>query len=135
MVSLKDIRVGNWLLVVFARENNSGPVINYQPKAVKESDLVALNTFLPMPLTIDLLRKCGFVEEAGAWCKYQQVGEGRSLVLKRKHKEEWYVADIKLKGAPLYLHQLQNLFNALTGKELKVALDTYRIFDPSMMVL
>jgi hypothetical protein len=135
MVSLKEIRVGNWLLVVFAPENHSGPVINYQPKAVEESDLVALNTFLPMPLTIDLLRKCGFIEEGGVWCKYQQVGEGRALVLKRKQKEEWYVADIKIKAPPLYMHQLQNLFYALTGKELKVALDTYRIFDPSMMVL
>ena len=47
MVSLKDIRVGNWLLVVFAPEKNSGTEINYQPKAVMKSDLAALNTFLP----------------------------------------------------------------------------------------
>lgn len=135
MVSLKDVRVGNWLLVVFAPEKNSHPVLNYHPKALKEPDLAALQTCLPIPLTADLLRRCGFVNEGGVWFKYQQVDEGRALVLRRKQQDEWYVKDTPIKAPPLFLHQLQNLYYALTGKELKVALDTYRIFDQSTVVL
>lgn len=135
MVSQKDIRVGNWLLMVFAPEKNTHPELNYHPKKVKEQDLAVLQTCLPIPLTSELLRKCGFVNEEGVWCKYQQVDEGRALVLRRRQKDEWYVKDIRIKAPPLFLHQLQNLYYALTGKELKVGLDTYRIFDQSTVLL
>jgi hypothetical protein len=135
MVNGTDIRMGNWLLVVYASEKPNSLVINYQPKAIEPGDLCALNTCLPIALTNAVLEKCGFIYDEGMWCKYQSVEEGRVLVLQRSGNEGWFVEGVAIKTAPRYLHQLQNLFYALTGKELKVALETYHVFDPSSVIL
>lgn len=135
MVSSTEIRAGNWLLMEFEKEKNSRAVINYQPKAIKAKDFKLAPYCLPISLTTRLLDKCGFIYELRAWCKYRKIKENRVMVLQWKEKEGWLIGDQKIKVQPFYLHQLQNLYYALTGEELKVGLDTYKAFDRSTLIL
>lgn len=121
--------------MVFEKGKNSRAVINYQPMAIKEKDFISLKHCLPITLTTRLLEKCGFMYELDAWCKYRMVKERRAMVLKWKEKEGWLIGDRKIRVQPFYLHQLQNLFYALTGEELKVGLDSYKPFDQSSLIL
>lgn len=135
MVPRNEIRAGNWLLMVFEKEKNSRAVINYQPKLVKAKDVKSVQHCLPISLTTKLLNKCGFIYELHAWCKYRRIKGNRVLVLQWKEKEGWLKGNQKIKVQPFYLHQLQNLYYALTGAELKVRLDTYNVFDHSTLIL
>jgi hypothetical protein len=135
MVSRNEIRAGNWLLMVFEKEKNSRVVINYQPKVIQAKDFKLASYCLPISLTTKLLDKCGFIYELHAWCKYRRLKGNRVMVLQWKEKEGWLIGNQKIKVPPFYLHQLQNLYYALTGDELKVGLNTYKAFDRSTLIL
>lgn len=73
----------------------------------------------PIPLTEEWLKKFGFYTVAGRW--YIEIYNGaRAIVVNRIiveiHDEliRTFLCDIK------YVHQLQNLYFALTGEELEI---------------
>jgi len=80
-------------------------------------------TIEPIPLTIDILEKCGFL-----WSVYHQAFHfGDSAMNEFYDLNECYPSGYQLSffkkrelvGNPIfYLHQLQNLYYALTGQEL-----------------
>lgn len=78
-------------------------------------DLVDM--FSPIPLTEEILLKCGF-EKAGI---YYCMGGNEDGGIVLKLNDSMYYPIITSFGIPIkYLHQLQNLHFALTGKELEV---------------
>lgn len=75
----------------------------------------------PIPLTEEWLVKCGFIEHHDCYVKDFIVG--LYIIYSKKRKE--FVYDINGMDVDCniqYLHQLQNLYFALTGEELKFIL-------------
>lgn len=77
----------------------------------------------PIPLSPEILEKCGFVKK-GRYAigvgGYQVFVNGRIELLQPKKGGPYILAFHEVKIA--YLHQLQNLYFALTGEELTINL-------------
>jgi hypothetical protein len=131
-----ELRVGNWV-------NDESGAISYQirpqdflPLSLPENEVKAK----PITLTPEILRKAGFVKYD--WmdgyfiktkfgdlmiqflthrvCLYFTNVGGDSQGMKMRGKR--YVGNINTTQNITYLHQLQNLYFALTGKELNIEL-------------
>lgn len=73
----------------------------------------------PIPLTKELVLKCGFEEEFGGIIYYN-----RNRGIEFNFSNEWCMASIgeyEITSVK-YLHQLQNLYFALTGEDLEINL-------------
>lgn len=116
MIAANELRIGNWVQIgndhqivyqiIFNR--GSGHSINH--KDYNE------DFFNPVPLTPEILKKCELQEcqnFANDWT-YIKEDEG----------EHYLVCDfVKVSSRPIkYLHQLQNLYFSLTGRELEINL-------------
>ena len=81
------------------------------------------NRLQPIPLTEDILIKCGFVVIDGTNCHRLKNDICDIIVYPSGHIELWNdIETIKINTAIKYLHQLQNLYFSLTGNELQVNL-------------
>lgn len=119
-----ELRIGNYvksLSVTQVRELTESTINGY-----------SIGGFYPIPLTEELLLKCGF--EKADDMAYHPDMKIRSLyintlILRKntcsnlfefhfQHKNPAMFENTEIK----YLHQLQNLYFALTGKELEVKL-------------
>lgn len=129
MIQANELRIGNWLYVY-------GNTINtYQtskPKQVNIEFLKAINVeneerpngiltwFNPIPLTPEILEKCGFEYwTLDHFCK--DPNDAYWVHNKMKfaiNNIKWTVQKLDVKIN--YLHQLQNLYFALTGEELLI---------------
>lgn len=141
MIKANELRIGNWVEVYAvvisgswydADGNRHGqdkitePTINRKQIGVGDLNVIlssqaGLATYRPIPLTPEILEKCGF-----DWSIYYQAF----------HKEyfEFDITECYPKGYALttfkrgliiapniqYLHQLQNLYYSLTGEELEI---------------
>jgi len=82
-----------------------------------ETGIVAISAFTPIPLTEELLVKCGFVDnDTTQYRKDDLIYDGGYIYLYSYNDGE---PDPRLAKCE-YLHQLQNLIFALTGEELNV---------------
>ena len=112
-----ELRLGNYILDVFDLKNT----------VIRKIDLEDLSMFInysnhplpfrPIPLTEEILLKCGF-EKLG---KYTFVCDTALMqleidVINNKLLHSILAIEIK------YLHQLQNLYFALTNQELNIEL-------------
>lgn len=132
MIDTKQLRIGNVIgrMVCRPPDWNKAVALEFLTPSLavflfkNEEDV--LSTFVPVPITPELLEICGFVDHAGN-------GWGSRLQLNSTDELAWYKQDNSLKyqtqGSGFsrdfsikYLHQLQNLFFALTGDELKINL-------------
>ncbi len=117
MIQANELRIGNWVKVyddhttmckgieldrfVFTNKNFA-------------DDAAPLREVAPIPITPDILANCGLLEKA--WIKtYTLVSliktpQGYDVITKGDEK----IAALK------YVHQLQNLYFALTGQELEI---------------
>jgi len=126
MIKSNEIRLGNLF-------------IGYNDKAFKwgldDFDLIGNNVYVdeviksPILLTPEILAKCGFVsvgntgtsdnwfsDELGETNLMIRIGGNGLITLYIKAKELVSLTNI------IYLHQLQNLYFALTGEELTINL-------------
>ena len=111
-MNIQELRIGNY--VNHVHKGNF--------KILKSHFASLMINFIdPIPLTEDILLKCGFVEVSN----YHP--EGKTYKLKDFETTEFYPY-ISYKGERIgneyikHLHQLQNLFFALTGEELNIEL-------------
>jgi hypothetical protein len=126
MLDPKDVRVGNWVIKVTGRDANGKAFFEYLPIAIDEYFFTWARYCFPIPLTPVLLEICGFRREAGDWYKNVKLqGQEEQPLLVCRQNGAWHVQAFKLPFQPRYLHQLQNLFYALTGQELTVELTPY----------
>jgi hypothetical protein len=114
MIPQQELRIGNWVL-----ENNSGAL--FQIRKGIDIDNHS-NSFLPVPITPEVLKKYGFAfhDYFKLWQKNKMIsGTGPDMELDR---DFWVLnfshqrIGVELKS----LHQLQNLYFFLKGKELEV---------------
>jgi hypothetical protein len=110
-----ELRIGNWC---------ASP---YEPKIFKVSAMHILHleegmdslSILGIPLTPEILEKAGFVKSINFDNTYIKLIKGESFILKDCKDGTFFVyTGIRCQ----YLHQLQNLYFALTGEELNIEL-------------
>lgn len=135
MIEVTNIRIGNTIRLYANYED-------YEDITVTLQDLTLINTkqghFEPTPITEEWLLKFGFEKtyepDSPEWRISLGLGSGQELFLEypereyidigvkrtnphKKTEDFCYFKDIR------YVHQLQNLFNSLTGKELNLIND------------
>lgn len=130
MIEAKELRIGNWIL---PEHNLDG---EYHKVTIIES--YAINSYTEdwyrgIPLTHEILEKCGFKEDDNVASAFNDIKKYYSIngsFFMRELNGEFHryieVEDDPYYSFPLcqvkYLHQLQNLYFALTGKELEINL-------------
>ena len=133
MIDATELRLGNYIL------QKTGVRIlpvktNFQHFELFSKGLA--KDMFPVALKADLLQKCGFIENK----KYHLLPESREFVLvlpvTGTNKNEMHafmnankeiyvratVNDLIISNNFHYLHQLQNVYHAIVGKELEVIL-------------
>lgn len=117
MINPQDLRIGNYLML----ENGEFLKVNYETIRC----LVVLQdkpNYKSIPLTEEILFKCGFTNIGNNYEKewllihtHLPTGEFHFL-LNEPNTGKYKITNLK------HLHQLQNLYYCLTGKELEVKL-------------
>lgn len=116
MIKANELRIGN----LFIRELCNSRRLEYDDsfilteewmgKLFSDNISIALQDLHPIPLTPEILEKCGFVLDEDAGYYFLDL-PGKPQNIDR----------LKV-GKGVFVHQLQNLYFALTGEELKVTL-------------
>jgi hypothetical protein len=110
MIKANELRIGN---KIFYR--NKAITVNWQElKWIQEEN----NNFQPIPLTEEILLKCGFVKDGRWFCLHFGF---YSIGIANDESGFNYVWDDGFRTIK-YLHQLQNLYFALTNEELTINL-------------
>ena len=131
MINVKDLAIGNWVYdgdktqfpmyvqtigddyVYLNFEGNEGDVFESAPE-----DLQGI------PLTGELLEKCGFTLKGGLWRHKWGIKvkpEAGFVFIENKDEEHWMYGTCTCKDI-WHLHQLQNLVRIITKKELLINL-------------
>jgi hypothetical protein len=128
MIDAKELRVGNCVMDGAGRimvvENIQDRSINRLIDGDGVSGSYSLEGLQPMPLTPEILEKCGF--DIPAFIRDISDGFflttdkmlGFRLQLEKDYKHIGYVCESLKLNHIAYLHQLQNLYYALTGTEI-----------------
>jgi hypothetical protein len=131
MIQANELRIGNWVL-------HMGEMVQIDAIDSDESlNILADSTgniasrcdiAHPVPLTPELLEHCGFKlsQSLGGYylflfdsdCTFLWTPKGLELHI--DNETELKILSAKQESKILYLHQLQNLYFALTGQELTI---------------
>lgn len=123
MINIKELRIGN-IIYELDRNNTNGSkyiteitLAEFYGIAITEHPVEEY--YEPIQLTPEILEKCGFVKVDEMSFNLNGV---LISVIGNIFVYNWYViGDMQKKATCFhYLHELQNLFYALTGEELKV---------------
>jgi hypothetical protein len=143
MIKASELRVGNW---IHAHPNNKDYYklkhFNEGIGFMEDESMLFFADAVGIPLTTELLEKCGFEKSLSEDVQERtiygiQVANNTSLYfdphkdwMRNDYEVEWYLShewnnnhfknDFLAK--PKHLHQLQNLYFALTGEELQISL-------------
>ena len=129
MINEKELRIGNWVISPFKKYKYvqvsmiciSG-IIGVKPFKISVSFHRKL---APIPLNPEILEKCGF-EKCKNGIELICFNECNNIIIASLFTGLPLTLEIDGTRFPLYhikyLHQLQNLYFALTGKELTVNL-------------
>lgn len=108
MIQANELRIGNWV-----NDKSVGYVqvnwLTFHPDNLKNTE--------PIPLTPEILENAGF--------EALDHGARDTSFCRNNFFLRWYVIEevVRYEGREIkYLHQLQNLYFALVGEELKVEL-------------
>lgn len=115
MVNAQHIRIGNWL---YSKLTNR----KFQ---VTAEDIVELNadpfTCEYIPLSPGILEATGF-RKSGENYSLNKLTISLNDVINHDKGRTYFNSWAILEQHPAYLHQLQNLYHALTGEELSISL-------------
>lgn len=122
MITANELRIGNW--VYYGQSIRPITAIKESPsrKCVGVDNMLTdFAVIQPIPLTPEILEKAGFRKKAN---EYTYDTETFNLILTHE-KEDWFYwnhSGLMIDPSFKYVHQLQNLYFALTGEELDIAL-------------
>ncbi len=133
MVDAKDVRVNNR----FIRELRNERGLEYDHEFVLTEEWmgklfggnisISLQDLFPIPLSVEILLKCGFY-----WSIYHQAFHFGDMAMNEFYDlNECYPTGYQLStfkkkeligNSFQYIHELQNLYHSLTGKEMNIDL-------------
>ena len=137
MIKANEIRLGNWIELIYCPY---GPDISSEYKQVdieeiqRAKGLLGVNSFRqePIPLTPEILEKCGLVvsEDLGDMVFYEfpNLSYGYGVCYDHEEWEFYRYSSIDhralIHDASFFqsLHQLQNIYFSLTGEEFEIEL-------------
>lgn len=135
MIEANELRIGNWVNVPECGINAQVDIIGVKKACIDNSKidlyiedpsffLESLNT---IPLTEEILLKCGFEKQSSQYYIKENDNANLLLFYSAGHNTYYYFADVERRQynstlAILHLHQLQNLYFALTRIELEIKL-------------
>lgn len=146
MIQANELRIGNWIRYKEIPTIVLGINALDQKYLDPDGDIYDLKQCYPIPLTEEILLKCRFrwsdpltlycLDEADTICdsedfKNEEDGDGQLYSVHFYHDGEHLIVENSNEngeygnmrfGKIKHLHQLQNLYFALTGKELEVNL-------------
>ena len=127
MIKANELRIGNWV--------NYIDINGLNPAQIEIEDFINLKedgekdfAFSPIPLTPEILEKCGFEKELFemSGCEVWHVPNTLWRIARSYRDENEYKLWHERISPPTwnlktleYLHELQNIIYALTGKEIK----------------
>jgi hypothetical protein len=120
MIKANELRIGNW--VYYNGDGTPFKVLTIEDggmsvESVDEETWIEYDQFSPIDLTPEILEKAGFAVPDG----YQDTVLYNNGLMIDFHLGEYKVREHS-KAPCKYLHQLQNLYYALTGQELIIEL-------------
>ena len=118
MIQAKELRIGNWII---DHEADSSVSIYWQIEEISKdgikfrnsSSWISNNYIIPIELTEEWLLKFGFKKKGFGFDKT------KITISKRRKCFVYAVPNVGYKVFQ-YVHQLQNLYFSLTGKELEI---------------
>lgn len=114
MINANELRIGNWIL-----NGNDHPIeVGYHEIKYATLHPGTQNNYEPIPLTPEILEKCGFGKQDN---NSHQLDTDVGFCLWGRNGEinvHAYEGD-EIGEAVKHLHQLQNLYFALTGNEIE----------------
>jgi len=133
-IESKELRIGNYVKCPLDETFLKVTTLKNKLIIASKGENINYNAIEPFPLTEEILLKCGFVEGDNKWFNemyYTDCKEATELFVISfnlvSNRLAIYEIDMEdtciFTGKKVYyLHQLQNLFYALTGEELTVEL-------------
>lgn len=122
MIKANELRIGNWVILsedstkfIIEEISKTGLVVQNS----QETAWIEIEEFEPIPLTEEILLKCGFEHSIAGLFGNNYMLNSVSIQLKTLGA---YILVCYPKCEIKYLHQLQNLYFALTGQELEINL-------------
>jgi len=117
MIKVNELRIGNWF--IYSDIAQSSLIGTYDKVdcdlfPICNDEIYFMN---PIPLTPEILQQCGFEMDKMFKCYTIQTETGE-IILSSSYILQSTDTITKLN----YLHQLQNLYFALTGSELEIIL-------------
>jgi hypothetical protein len=109
-MNAKELRIGNWVMYsskIQVNENKIKECVEHPSR------------FQPIPITEEWLDRFRFsdIEEVDDFKQYRRFDDPQKIIqFPRGSEAHFYAGNYPV--AIRYVHQLQNLFYALTGKEL-----------------
>lgn len=129
-ITINDLRIGNLVygvsdrIEVICDLNSTGQIRATPPKLTKVTGFYDISDIKGIPLTPEILLKAGFTKGSGY---HLEIPNGQRVSYYEDTKE-WELYEnptftyFPILNKPLYLHQLQNLYHALTSTELEIEL-------------
>lgn len=127
MINPKELRIGNWVLdTIYLEEDEIGKPLKIEYFHFTQPG----DYFSPIPLTPEILEKAGFRAvdaEIEGFTRvhgrpfYSIVSKSQIFTLTDEPYGVWHYIDFPYTRLQ-YLHQLQNLYFALTGEDLNIEL-------------
>ena len=136
-MKINELRINNWIEVSgryaqvehLLEDKSINPLIGVRDNKGNRCGILAGDDKCkPIPLTEDILLKCGFAWSDIDVCYNLLIDrECDTFIIGDNGRDNYYCSVIN-KGNYIgtqtkYLHQLQNLYFCLTGKELEIKLD------------
>lgn len=119
MINVQELRVGNWISFKGLWMGEISKLSPYSVEVKDNDNFYPLDCFNPIPLTPEVLERCGFesINET------HRIGIGYMVFYcypVGDVYQHWYLYhnNIRITSGIKSLHQLMNLYFALTGQEL-----------------
>lgn len=123
-VQANELRIGNKVYFNLMQEVR---IITISYHEIRFAAIHKTNTYDPIPITPAILEKAGFVKYKtyGVDCEYKK----REMFISTNGQRFWFEWPRRSETLPgttatefKYVHEIQNLYHALTGKELEINL-------------
>jgi hypothetical protein len=129
MLDSREVRAGNWVLRITGTDTNTKSFFEYKAIPLDEYYFTFAKVCFPITISSVILENSGFSYDTGNWSiKLDANGhESDSPCLRYQQSDKcWYLQKMKLWFQPVYVHQLQNLFYALSNKEININLGRFQ---------